>query len=71
VISFRPDPELLGQIEKAARRLGVSRNTVTSVLIAAELAHATERPLPPDRQLQVDAIVAAIRAPEDEEGRRP
>jgi hypothetical protein len=69
VISFRPDPEMLDRIEQASDRLGVSKNAVTTILLAAHLARESGKPLPPDKQRLADAIVAAALADISEEAR--
>jgi hypothetical protein len=69
VFTFRPDEETMSKITRAADRAGVSKNTVVTILVAAELARGSGRPLSPDQQQLADAIVAAALAPDDEEAR--
>jgi hypothetical protein len=67
VISFRPDEDTLRRITRASDRLGVSKNAVLTIMLAAHLARESGQPLPPDRQQLADAIIAAALAPDEEE----
>ena len=69
MFTFRPDPETMRRITRASDRLGVSKNAVTTILLAAHLARESGRPLPPDKQRLAYAIIAAALAPDEEETR--
>ena len=54
-LSFRTDPETMGRINRLSRRLGVSKNDMVNILVAASLARMSYS----QQAYDTDAIVAS------------